>query len=486
MWSCLTCSKISCGRKQFDGRGGNGHALAHWESELHPIAIRLGTLTSNSFEIYCYSCDDMTTADEKLSSSLSATLNSTAVSHVKREQSLLELEQLRPNIIEEGLVNQNDLIPDTNSIGIKNLGNSCYISVILQMLFHSSNFPLDLSHFYVCFKNPISCFECQTIKIANFISNSSNLTSEFISEISPISFRRLLMKELPSLAGTSTQQDAAEFFQAFFLNISTKMSTFKYLKNNYFPLSTRTAIECTECDYQNTQIISDDYSPLIVLPKENSSISNAILKFFKKGPSESVFCSKCNLSSVITYSYLATSALPQFLLVQLYIFDTDENKQLVKVPLDLSSFTIDFEFSSNILTLQPNKCNLSVENIPNFNELLGFGFSEHQIRTAIDKVDNPKDINLVIDWICSNPVDRENTFTDQKEDSTTITQPNSMYKLSAIICHRGKSVHCGHYYALIKEPSGQWLLFDDEKVSKIDNYMPYFPSAYLLLYSIIK
>lgn len=45
LWLCLTCGYVGCGRKQFDGTGGNDHGLRHYEETLHPIVCKLGTIT---------------------------------------------------------------------------------------------------------------------------------------------------------------------------------------------------------------------------------------------------------------------------------------------------------------------------------------------------------------------------------------------------------------------------------------------------------
>ena len=40
------CGNILCGRKQFDGSGGNNHAMAHFEKTGHVAACKLGTITA--------------------------------------------------------------------------------------------------------------------------------------------------------------------------------------------------------------------------------------------------------------------------------------------------------------------------------------------------------------------------------------------------------------------------------------------------------
>lgn len=45
LWLCLTCGSLGCGRPQFGGLGGNGHALAHHDATGHGVNVKLGTIT---------------------------------------------------------------------------------------------------------------------------------------------------------------------------------------------------------------------------------------------------------------------------------------------------------------------------------------------------------------------------------------------------------------------------------------------------------
>lgn len=47
----------------------------------------------------------------------------------------------------------------------------------------------------------------------------------------------------------------------------------------------------------------------------------------------------------------------------------------------------------------------------------------------------------------------------QVEDKSTAN-----FKLSSIVCHKGSSIHAGHYVAFIHKDPG-WVLFNDEKVA---------------------
>lgn len=45
LWMNLTDGKVLCGRRYFDGSGGNNHALQHFQQTGYPLAVKLGTIT---------------------------------------------------------------------------------------------------------------------------------------------------------------------------------------------------------------------------------------------------------------------------------------------------------------------------------------------------------------------------------------------------------------------------------------------------------
>lgn len=45
IWMNLTDGKVLCGRRYFDGSGGNNHALLHFQQTGYPLAVKLGTIT---------------------------------------------------------------------------------------------------------------------------------------------------------------------------------------------------------------------------------------------------------------------------------------------------------------------------------------------------------------------------------------------------------------------------------------------------------
>lgn len=60
LWLNLTDGSVLCGRKFFDGSGGNNHAVEHYHETSYPLAVKLGTITKEGkADVYSYSEDDM-------------------------------------------------------------------------------------------------------------------------------------------------------------------------------------------------------------------------------------------------------------------------------------------------------------------------------------------------------------------------------------------------------------------------------------------
>lgn len=47
LWLNLTDGMIFCGRRNWDGSGGNNHAVEHYVKKSYPLAVKLGTVTAD-------------------------------------------------------------------------------------------------------------------------------------------------------------------------------------------------------------------------------------------------------------------------------------------------------------------------------------------------------------------------------------------------------------------------------------------------------
>ncbi|KAK5169100.1 ubiquitin C-terminal hydrolase Ubp14 [Saxophila tyrrhenica] len=114
-----------------------------------------------------------------------------------------------------------------------------------------------------------------------------------------------------------------------------------------------------------------------------------------------------------------------------------------------------------------------IENLGNM------GFSAPQARQALKETGG--DMERAVDWLFSHP-DATGDFGDDEPaaPSTSEAVPPAGVKdtrpakfaLNSIVCHKGSSIHAGHYVAFVKKQLPQsegggegWVLFNDEKVA---------------------
>ncbi|KAL9629416.1 MAG: hypothetical protein Q9164_006889 [Protoblastenia rupestris] len=124
---------------------------------------------------------------------------------------------------------------------------------------------------------------------------------------------------------------------------------------------------------------------------------------------------------------------------------------------------------------------------PDSIETLGaMGISAPQARKALKETAG--DVNRALDWVFSHP-DDQGDFDNENSSAANAPSPEkalagnatlpATFKLQSIVCHRGASIHAGHYVAFIRKiiPSEEkgsddgsgsgkeaWVLFNDEKV----------------------
>eukprot|EP00096_Caligus_rogercresseyi_P012559 TRINITY_DN5304_c0_g1_i1.p1 TRINITY_DN5304_c0_g1~~TRINITY_DN5304_c0_g1_i1.p1 ORF type:complete len:795 (-),score=285.40 TRINITY_DN5304_c0_g1_i1:406-2790(-) len=138
LWLNLTTGAILCGRKNFDGSGGNNHAVDYYDETKHPLSVKLGTITKDGkADVYSYPEDNMV-LDPYLKEHLAHFgLNIELLD--KTDKSMVEMEiDMNQRIGEWATLTESGskLTPvfGPSYTGLQSLGNTCYLNSVMQVL----------------------------------------------------------------------------------------------------------------------------------------------------------------------------------------------------------------------------------------------------------------------------------------------------------------------------------------------------------------
>ncbi|CAN6694463.1 unnamed protein product [Malus baccata var. baccata] len=144
LWLNLTDGMILCGRKNWDGTGGNNHAIEHYKETGYPLAVKLGTITADleGADVFSYPEDD-SILDPLLAQHL-AFFGIDFSSLLKTEMTTAERELDQNTNFDWNRIQESgqevELIFGPGYTGLVNLGNSCYMAATMQVVFSTHSF----------------------------------------------------------------------------------------------------------------------------------------------------------------------------------------------------------------------------------------------------------------------------------------------------------------------------------------------------------
>lgn len=271
LWLCLTCGNLGCGRRMFDGSGGNNHQVEHATATKHPLAVKLGSLSADGqADCYCYQHDD-DVKDPKVAEHL-AHWGINIADRVKTEKGMGEMQaELNFNYdfsMTDAGGNQLKPLFGPELTGLSNLGNSCYLASVVQALYSNPEFS---KRYYrpdeplPQISKPAEDIEVQLRKLADGLISGRysipdpdvKLSSDpsekpYQKGITPAMFKQLVGKGHPEFS-TGRQQDSFELLQHLLKLISrSQRSAGATYKDVYDPVDAfrfymEQKLQCLQC-----------------------------------------------------------------------------------------------------------------------------------------------------------------------------------------------------------------------------------------------
>ncbi|XP_072037849.1 ubiquitin carboxyl-terminal hydrolase 3-like [Amphiura filiformis] len=444
-WMCLECGIITCGRYV------NGHAKQHWEECQHCACINCLSLG-----VFCYECDEFVVNDTR-----AGTVKE--VRHYLEDVQNAQLNKQQKNNLDIGDEDYVDGPPKkrqaTNSnkqsiLGLRNLGNTCFMNAVLQSL---SNI-----HQFAGFFKELPAVELRSGKTAGKrIYNTRNLKHDDVSlveelrrvlcalmqgsgsAISPDSLFTVMWKIFPRFRGYQ-QQDAHEFMRYLLDRLHSE------LQGSLWPNQTRQS-----STNGKSTIVTVMFGGLL-LSEVHCRICGS---FFKK---------------IDPFLDISLDIPEQFRVRG----KQKDSSNVCKLEDCIRQFTEIEELAESEHYMctqcrkrQPSTKKFTVRCLPNvlcvhIKRFQWTGFLRSKIDTFVKFPAKELDLKPYL-------------LKPKEEDKNGTT---CMYDLAAVVVHQGSGAGCGHYIAFAKQ-DGQWFCFNDSSVSPVEEKTVLRCKAYLLFYT---
>lgn len=363
-------------------------------------------------------------------------------------------------------------------IGLKNMGNTCYMNATLQALYQiaplreailnfdkkSSNFPADDESHFLLVQELKRCFQ--------------QLKDKPQESVTPILLLSVLRRCYPQFAerdsqsGFYKQQDAEELFTQLFHSLKV---VFGEGLTDKFQITFQTTIKDTQNE-QDVVVKEDEHD--VKLQCHISGTTN----FMKKGLAESLQekiekkSSVTGIDSIFEVQKKITK-LPEYLTVQYVRFfwkrsTSKKSKILRKVVFPFQLDVADLlttEYANEKIKVREDLRDIEREKIENERDLKR---SKANDTNSPDAVMTPREKFETEQAMEQSNKERwlEEFKKKFPKDLKPGENPSCVYDLIGVITHQGANSESGHYQAFIRDEmdENKWYKFNDDKVSVIE------------------
>uniref|UniRef100_A0A0K2VCM1 Ubiquitin carboxyl-terminal hydrolase n=3 Tax=Lepeophtheirus salmonis TaxID=72036 RepID=A0A0K2VCM1_LEPSM len=496
IWICVFCGSLNCGRYA------EAHGLAHFqENPSHSVCMETQELS-----VFCYACDDFIINDtsegalDQLRSSLRAPLDEKKARILRPRRSKrspssfdslggVENKPKRRKKDAQALSKMN-ASPKKSLVGLRNLGNTCFMSAVLQSLSNIQEFCRVLKQI-PSFDQKIVTSQRES-RSKNAISTEGPIMTEELKKVlvalnagqetkkafSPGALFMVIWKVVPRFRGYQ-QQDAHEFLRYMLDRLHTELlsllpSDLSHLQQKYSPYSCRTSTAGSRGTTSSHSLVTSIFGGMLQ-SEVTCLVCNASSK--KHDPF-------LDLSIDIPNKFIqlrkAKNNIQQNLTNQTKLkSDSKEQNPTCHLHDCLEKF-VDVEeladserfFCGSCKNKQRSTKKFWIRRLPNVLclHIKRFRWSPYS-RTKLDThVSFPLSGLDMSDYLLTN-----------LHETRCSNAGSSLYDLAAVIVHHGSGAGSGHYTAFVIK-NNNWYHFNDSTVLASDSETVLKSKAYILFY----
>uniref|UniRef100_A0A8C1CFT2 Ubiquitin carboxyl-terminal hydrolase n=1 Tax=Cyprinus carpio carpio TaxID=630221 RepID=A0A8C1CFT2_CYPCA len=272
LWLNLTDGSVLCGKWFFDGSGGNGHALEHYKETNFPLAVKLDTITPDGADIYSFDEEEAV-----LDPHISEHLLHFGIDMLQMQR---VYNDVQPCVSDWEVIQESSLklkpVYGSGYTGIKNLGNSCYLSTTMQVLFSIPEFQRAAKLGHGLLSGQYSKPPMKSELIEQVMKEEYKQQQRGIS---PKMFKALVSKGHPEFS-SDRQQDAHEFF-LHLINLVERNSSGSENPGDVFRFLVEERVQC--CQTQKVRYTQRvDYLMQLPVPLEAASNREELIAYESK------------------------------------------------------------------------------------------------------------------------------------------------------------------------------------------------------------